>query len=101
MSSLQVDPGQIRAHAGTLTQLADGLSSTAAGLRGGMGDNALGTFVQFLTAALGSAMTQTAEAITHASSAVDAVGAALVRTAEDYEHVDEHNAELLGGEATP
>jgi excreted virulence factor EspC (type VII ESX diderm) len=96
-ADFQVDPAQIRSHANTVGDIAGGLSSAAGGLPDGLSDNALGTFVQFVTAGLGTAMTQTLEAITQAASAVDSVRDALARTADDYQRADEHNAELLLG----
>jgi uncharacterized protein (DUF697 family) len=91
----QVDPDQIRAHANTVKGVASGLSATAGGLQGRLADNALGSFVQFVTAGLGSVMTQAAEAIAKASTAMDAVSSGLVGTADDYQRADEDNAALL------
>ncbi|MGW1681090.1 type VII secretion target [Saccharopolyspora sp. NPDC002376] len=93
--SLQVAPEQIRAHANTVSGLASGLSDAAGALPEGPAENSLGTFLQFLTAGLGSAMSQTGQAIAQAGSAVDAVSSALVRTAEDYERADDDNAVRL------
>ncbi|MGI8305647.1 type VII secretion target [Saccharopolyspora hattusasensis] len=96
-NNFQVDPAQIREHANTVSGIASGLSSAGGGLPGEPAENALGTFVQFLTAGLGTAMTQATDAIALAASAMDDVSAALVRTAEDYQRSDEHNAALLLG----
>lgn len=100
MSSLnhfQVDPAQIRAHANTVKNVASGLSATAGGMQGGLAGNALGSFVQFVTAGLGDVMTQTAEAVAKASTAMDTVSSGLVGTADDYQRADEDNAALLLG----
>ncbi|MER7083995.1 Excreted virulence factor EspC, type VII ESX diderm [Saccharopolyspora kobensis] len=92
---LQVDPAQIRAHANTVAGLASGLSDAAGAVPAGPAENSLGTFLGFLTAGLGAAMSQTGQAIAQASSAVEAVSSALVRTAEDYERTDDDNAVRL------
>ncbi|GAA4616152.1 type VII secretion target [Saccharopolyspora hordei] len=92
---LQVDPDQIRAHAGTVSGLASGLSDAARAVPAGPAEGSLGTFLQFLTAGLGSAMAQTGQTIAQAATTVEAVGEALVQTAEDYERTDDENAVRL------
>ncbi|MEV0051215.1 type VII secretion target [Saccharopolyspora shandongensis] len=93
----QVDPEQIREHAKTVAGIADGLSSAAGGLPGALAENALGSFVQFITAGLSGAMTQAGEAIGSAASAMDGMSSALVQTAEGYERSDDRNAGVLFG----
>ena len=96
----QVDPGQIRAHAGTVGGIAGQLSSVGGGLPGGLGDHALGTFVQFLTAGLQTAMAKSADAVTHGSRAVDNMSSALTRAADSYQHIDGDHAARLHEEDT-
>jgi len=50
----QVDPAQLHAHAGSVSDAAAQLSAVAGGLPDGLATGALGTFVQFLTGGLGS-----------------------------------------------
>ena len=91
-----VDPARLRRHAGTVGALADRLGTLSRGLpENGPGDQALGAFVQFLTAGLQTATAKVTGAVAHASSTVDAVSANLRRTAEHYERQDEHNAAVL------
>ncbi|HEX3779435.1 MAG TPA: type VII secretion target [Pseudonocardiaceae bacterium] len=92
----QVEPNQLRAHAGTVGDVASGLSDAAGG-GGGLTDNALGTFVQFLTAGLQDATNKTTASIAHASSAVGNVRAGLVDTADRYQGTDQDNAGRLNG----
>ncbi|MEV0698964.1 type VII secretion target [Saccharopolyspora sp. NPDC050389] len=96
-NDFQVDPEQIREHAKTVADIAGGLSAAAGGLPGELAENALGTFVQFITAGLSGAMTQAGEAIGNAASAMDGMSSALVQTAEGYERSDDHNVGLLLG----
>ncbi|MBB4688362.1 type VII secretion target [Amycolatopsis jiangsuensis] len=86
-----VDPGQLRRHAGTVGALADRLSVVSRSGPGELGDQALGTFVQFLTAGLQSAAGRVGEAMTHASSTVDKVSANLASAADHYEERDRQN----------
>lgn len=96
-ADFQVDPDQIRAHARTVGDAASGLSSATGGSPTELADNALGTFVQFVTVGLGTAMTQALDALTQASSAMNEVSSALARTADDYQQLDDQNASLLLG----
>lgn len=95
-----VDPAQLRRHAGTVGDLADRLGGLSRGLPAGLGDQALGLFVQFLTAGLQDAAGRTTDAVAHASSTVDTVSGHLTRAAESYERRDQDTAATLPGEAT-
>jgi hypothetical protein len=88
----QVDPAQVRAHAGTVGDIAGGLSTVAGGLPCGLAEGVLGTFVQFLTAGLADAMSQVTDAVALASSALDDTSTSLTRTAAHYQDTDDHNA---------
>lgn len=94
-NDFEVNPEQIRSHAKTVGEAADKLSSAAQGMPGELPGDALGPFVQFLTTGLSGAMTQTTDAVAHASSTMDGMSSALVRTAEDYQRADDDNAALL------
>ncbi|SFB43605.1 Excreted virulence factor EspC, type VII ESX diderm [Amycolatopsis marina] len=95
--SYDVDPEQLRAHAGRLTAHADQLSSIGAALPGEMGAQALGSFAQFITAGLGAAMTETAGAFAHSASTLDKVATGMRRAADLYQNSDEdHAAGLIG-----
>lgn len=94
-SRFQVDPDQIRTHAATVGDIAGQLGAVAGGQSGGLPDNALGSFVQFLTAGLQSAQHRTTQSISAASSGVDNVRAALVSTADRYQGTDQHSAARL------
>lgn len=95
MNQFELDPDQIRGHAGSVGGVADQLSSIGAGLPGGLGAEALGTFVSFLANGLTGAMGQVGDAITHASSAVDELSTGLTQTAETYRRADDTNATNL------
>lgn len=94
-NNVQVDLPELRGHAATVQQLATELSSVAGGLPGGPADNALGTFVQSLTAGLREATTRVTDSIAGAASAVDSVGTGLAQTADGYQHTDDHSAGRL------
>ncbi|WP_020667460.1 WXG100 family type VII secretion target [Amycolatopsis nigrescens] len=94
-NQFQAEPGEIRKHAGTVGGLAAQLSSAAGVLPGELPDNALGSFVGFLTAGLTEAMAKTTESITHASSAVHDLSTGLGRAADAYQQVeDQHTTRL-------
>lgn len=95
--NFQVDVNQIRRHSAAVRDIASGLSSVAGGLSGSLTGNSLGTFVQFLTAGLQSAMTTTTGALTRAASTMDDVGGKLARTADHYQNTDQSNAARLSG----
>lgn len=99
-NKFQVDPEEIRAHAGTVGTVAAQLSAIAGGQQGGAphGD-ALGSFVQFLTAGLQGAMDRVTQSVAHGASAVDEMSTRLTRAAEHYERTDEDGGtQLLGTE---
>lgn len=85
-----IDPDALRKHAGTVSGVADQLSTAAGGLPSDLG-GALGTFCQFLAGGLQDAMGGVAEATTSASTSIDKVGTGLRRTADDYQRVDDTN----------
>jgi uncharacterized protein YukE len=91
----QVDLAQLRKHSGTVGDLGGRLSAVVSGQPDGLGANALGTFVGFLAAGLQGAAGQTAAAITHASSVVDATSEKLGQAAESYQRADESHAARL------
>ncbi|SEP51232.1 type VII secretion target [Amycolatopsis saalfeldensis] len=93
-----VDPAQLRRHAATVGDLAERLGTLSRSTPAGLGDQSLGSFVQFLTAGLQSAATSAADAVSHASSTVDKVSANLTRAAEGYERREQHNGAALPGE---
>jgi hypothetical protein len=90
--NVEVDLDQLRTHAATVGDLSSSLSAVAGGLTGGPGDHALGTFVQFLTAALGEAATRATDVVSGASSAIGAVSNGLAQTAAGYQNTDDQNA---------
>ncbi|EID56319.1 type VII secretion target [Saccharomonospora xinjiangensis] len=92
-----VDPEQLRAHASRLASHADQLSSLGAVLPGELQGASLGTFAQFITSGIGSAMARTMDAFAHAASTVDKVGDGMRRAADRYEHSDESHASELTG----
>ncbi|MGW4212160.1 type VII secretion target [Lentzea sp. NPDC004789] len=94
-----VDHEQLRGHASTLAGYADQLNATGAGLPTGLGQEALGSFAQFLTAGLGSAMQDTLDAFTHVGSTMDKVGEGLRQTADLYQRTDDDNAAAVIGAA--
>ncbi|SDW40865.1 Excreted virulence factor EspC, type VII ESX diderm [Amycolatopsis xylanica] len=87
----EVDAAQIRAHAANVGALADQLSAVSQGLPDRLGPQALGGFVQPLTAGLGDAMARTVAALAHASSTVDDMSTGLVHAADGYDRADETN----------
>lgn len=98
-SGFQAEPDRIRGHAATVTGLAGELSSVAGGVPGGLDANALGSFVRFLSAGLGSAVAKTGDSLGQAASAVHAIGSALARAADGYERIDRDHAGRLRQEA--
>lgn len=99
-NGFQVEPTQIRQHATTVSNLAGNLSSVASGMPDSLGGGAaLGSFVQFLAAGLGTAMAKTGESLGHASSAVNSVSTALTRAADSYEQTDQDHIDRLRREA--
>lgn len=100
-AGFEVDPAQLRRHAATVGDLADRLGTVARSAPAGLGDRALGVFVQFLTAGLQSAVGKTNDAVAHASSTVDKVSANLAQAAESYERRDQGNAASLPGKDLP
>lgn len=97
MTDYMVDPGQLRAHAGTLNGYADRLASIGTALPGSLPEQSLGLFAQFLTAGLGKAMAGTLDAFGHASSTVDKVANGVQQSADDYENTDVDNAATVTG----
>ena len=100
-AGFEVDPAQLRRHAATVGDLADRLGNVARSAPAGLGDQALGVFVQFLTAGLQAATQKTNDAVAHASSTVDKVSANLSQAAESYERRDQHAAISLPGKDLP
>ena len=92
-----VNPDQLRAHAGTLAGYADRLSAIGTGLPGSLAEQSLGSFAQFLTVGLGGAMTEALNAFGHAASTVDMVGSGVRQAADSYQRTDEDNATNLTG----
>ena len=90
--SYDVDPEQLRGHAGRLAAHADQLSSIGAPLPGELGELSLGAFAQFISAGIGSAMAETADALRHSSSTLDMVSDGLRRAADRYQDSDEDHA---------
>jgi uncharacterized protein YukE len=95
MTSFDVDPQQLRGHAGSVGDVADQLSAIGGRLPSGLADLALGPFAQFLAAGLQGAMTQVANTVTDASSSVAELGRGITRTAAGYETTDDTNATNL------
>lgn len=95
--SYTVDPGQLREHAGRLASHAGQLASLGTALPGEMGAQSLGAFAQFITAGLGNAMTETADAFQRASSTLDAVAGGMRRAADQYQRADDDHAATLTG----
>lgn len=88
MNHVLVDPDRIRAHAGTADGVAAEVSTVAAALPGGLDSAALGTFTQFLTVGLQEVLGRTADAISHASAAVDSMSTRLGQAADSYQGAD-------------
>ncbi|HEY2699125.1 MAG TPA: type VII secretion target [Pseudonocardiaceae bacterium] len=96
-----VDHDQLHAHAAAVGDLANQLSSVAGGQSRGLPDNALGSFVQFLTSGLQSATDATTKAIGGAASGVDNVGVRLAATAHSYQDTDTSGAGRLAAVQLP
>jgi uncharacterized protein YukE len=97
-TNYDVDPDQLRGHAGSVGDIADQLSAIGGGLPSGLADLALGLFTQFLTSGLQGSMTQVANTITDASSSVAELSTGIARTADGYQYTDERNATNLDQE---
>lgn len=98
----QIDPEQLHAHAAAVGDLATQMSSVGGGGQpGGLPDNALGSFVQFLTAGLQDAMNRTTQAIGGAASGMDNVGRRLTQTAHSYQNIDAQGSGQLAGIQLP
>ncbi|MEV6238482.1 type VII secretion target [Lentzea sp. NPDC051838] len=97
MTAFQTDHEQLRRHAATLAGYADQLSSTGTGLPDQLGQDSLGSFAQFLTAGLGSAMNETLDAFTHIASTMDKVSEGMRNTADLYQRTDDDNAAAVVG----
>ncbi|KJK52053.1 hypothetical protein UK23_04800 [Lentzea aerocolonigenes] len=97
MTSFNVDHEQLRQHAATLAGCADQLSATGTGLPDQIGQDSLGSFAQFLTAGLGSAMGETLDAFAQIASTMDKVGAGMRETADLYQRTDDDNAATVVG----
>jgi len=95
MTSFDIDPDQLRGHAGSVGDVADQLSAIGGRLPSGLADLALGLFAQFLASGLQGAMTQVANTVTDASSSVAEMSTGLTRTAAGYQYTDETNATNL------
>lgn len=91
----RIDPDQLHAHAAAVGDLATQMSSVSGGQPGGLPDNALGSFVQFLTAGLQDAMNRTTQAIGAAASGMDNVGRRLTQTAHSYQNADSQRSDQL------
>lgn len=98
MNQFEVQSDRIHSHAATVSDVADQLSTIAGRLPNALGDGALGAFTQFITAGLGGAMSQTTDAIAHASSSVDEMSEGLRRTAVTYQSADDRNTAQFNGE---
>jgi hypothetical protein len=97
----QIDPDQLHAHAAAVGDLSTQLSSVVGGQPGGLPDNALGSFVQFLTAGLQDATNRTMQAISGAASGVDNVGRRLTQTASSYQNIDGQHSDQLAAIQLP
>ncbi|MEU6642785.1 type VII secretion target [Saccharomonospora sp. NPDC046836] len=93
--SYNVEPEQLRGHAGRLAAHADQLSSIGMALPGEMGTSSLGSFAQFITVGLENAMTETMAAFEHAASTVDKVSDGMRRAADQYQNSDDDHAAAL------
>ncbi|MFC4852930.1 WXG100 family type VII secretion target [Actinophytocola glycyrrhizae] len=92
-----LDPDQLRAHCGSLDGYADRLSGIGSGLPSALSEQSLGSFAQFLTAGLGTAMTETLTAFGHAASAVEMVAGGVRQTVDSYQRTDDDRATTLTG----
>lgn len=90
-----VNPDQLRSHAGVLSGYADRLAEIGTGLPGALAEQSLGSFTQFLTTGLGGAMTETLHAFDHAASTVDLMAAGVRQAAEGYDRTDNNNATIV------
>src|SRR5262245_50631985 len=90
-----VDPEQLRSHAGVLDGYADRLATIGNGLPDSVAEQSLGSFAQFLATGLGGAMTETLNAFGHASSVVDKVASGVLGTANSYQRTDGDNSTAL------
>lgn len=97
MTSFNVDHEQLRGHAATLAGYADQLSATGTRLPDRLGQESLGSFAQFLTAGLGSAMGETLDAFQHVASTMDKVSEGMRQTADLYQRTDDDNAAAVVG----
>ncbi|WP_112267198.1 type VII secretion target [Lentzea terrae] len=91
------DHEQLRKHAATLSGYADQLSATGTQLPDQLGQGSLGSFAQFLTGGLSSAMGETLNAFAHVASTMDKVGEGMRRTADLYQRTDDDNAAAVVG----
>jgi uncharacterized protein YukE len=94
-SGFDIDPDQLRAHAGTLSGYADRLAAIGTALPDSLAEQSLGSFAQFLTAGLGGAMTETLAAFGHAASTVDMMAGGVRQAADSYQRTDDDNATNL------
>jgi hypothetical protein len=97
MTDYDVNPDQLRSHAGVLSGYADRLADIGTGLPSALAELSLGSFAQFLTTGLGGAMTETLNAFGHAASTVDMVAAGMRQTADGYDRTDDDNATTVAG----
>jgi hypothetical protein len=97
--SFTADHEQLRGHAATLAGCADRLSATGKQLPDQLGQDSLGSFAQFLTSGLGSAMGETLAAFAHVASTMDQVGEGMRQTADLYQRTDDDNAATVVGAA--
>ena len=86
--SYTVDPAQLRDHAGRLAQHAGQLSTLGAELPSELPGAPLGSYAQFVTTGIATAMNRTATAFTDTAATLDAVGGALRRAADQYQGTD-------------
>ncbi|HEY4019249.1 MAG TPA: type VII secretion target [Pseudonocardiaceae bacterium] len=96
-----VDTDQLHTHAAAVGDLAGQLSSVVGGQPGGLSDNALGSFVQFLTGGLQDAMNRTTQSIGAAASGVDNVSLRISQTAHGYQNTDTTGAGRLDAVQLP
>ncbi|GAA2669269.1 MULTISPECIES: type VII secretion target [Actinosynnema] len=97
MSGFHVDADRLRQRATTIAGVADRLAGAAGRVPDGVPEGALGSFTRFLAAGLSGAVERSGAAIGGASEAVDAIGAAVRRSAEDYQRADDDSADRLTG----
>ena len=98
MTGFQVEADQLDRQASHLAGVADQLSGVAARMPSGLGEQTLGSFAQFLTAGLQSAMAATADAVAHAVVTTDVMALGMCRTAEDYRRTEDRNTLGFAGE---